>query len=296
MIKTVAQLKALCEERQWTVSEYILQTEAEEQRVPPEEIMEQFLNLASIMEASSRATLESGSQLDHGIIDDFAKKTWDYAQEDRIHVTDKETLEAMARAFSTFETNSGMGKIVAAPTAGSSGIVPAALYTAREKLGASDEDLARGLMVAACVGQFIGGYATFAGSEGGCQAECGAASAMAAGALVELFGGSVDQVFQAASIAIVNILGLVCDPIGGLVQYPCTFRNASGVNNARISADLALAGTTSIIPFEEVCQAMKEVGDAMDESLRETGVGGLAGTPTGHRICQNIFGNCHKKK
>ena len=162
--------------------------------------------------------------------------------------------------------------------------------TAAEDLNASDDDLVRGLLTAIGIGQFIAGYGTFAGSEGGCQAECGAASSMAAAALAELYGGDVEACLNAASIAIVNILGLVCDPLGGLVQYPCTFRNASGVSNARVSADMALAGTFSIIPFDEVCKAMKEVGDALPASLRETGVGGLAGTDTAKNICGKIFG------
>lgn len=136
----------------------------------------------------------------------------------------------------------------------------------------------------------IGKYATFAGAEGGCQAECGSASAMAAAALVEMRGGTPKQVLNAASITIINVLGLVCDPIAGLVQYPCTFRNASGVMNAMIASDIALAGVTSFVPFEEVVQAMGEVGNSLDESLRETGLGGLAGTKTGVRIRKKFLG------
>lgn len=290
MFKTSKELLAYCQEKNCKISAYVLEEEVKHSRLTKEEVRMQVKEMLDVMMDTSKRTLEKGSHLSHGLIDDFAKKTWDYAKEDRIHVTEASLLKSMAMAFSTFECNSGMGKIVAAPTAGSSGILPAALATAKDKLNCGDDLLIDGILTAMGIGQFIGGYATFAGSEGGCQAECGSAASMAAGALVEIFGGSPEESLHGASIALVNILGLVCDPIGGLVQYPCTFRNSSGVMNAMISADLALAGTTSVIPFEEVCQAMNEVGNALPASLRETGLGGLAGTKTGQKICKNIFG------
>lgn len=290
MFKKSKELIEYCQENNCKISEYVLQDEVKHSRLSEKEVRDQVRDMLRVMMETSKKNLEAGSNLPHGLIDDFAKKTWDYANEDRVHVTEPALIKAMAMAFSTFECNSGMGKIVAAPTAGSSGILPAALAAAKEKLDCEDEVLVDGILTAIGIGQFIGGYATFAGSEGGCQAECGSAAAMAAGALVEIFGGSPEESLHGASIALVNILGLVCDPIGGLVQFPCTFRNSSGVTNAMISADLALAGTRSVIPFDEVCQAMNEVGNAMPSSLRETGVGGLAGTKTGQKICKNIFG------
>ncbi|MDD7363209.1 MAG: L-serine ammonia-lyase, iron-sulfur-dependent, subunit alpha [Peptoniphilus sp.] len=289
MLKTAKELIEVCRDNDWKISDYVLEDESKGDEAKKREILDELGHMLAIMKESTSRTLQSGSNLSHDMIRDFGKKTWEYAHSGRKLVSDEETVRAMARAFSTFESNSKMNVIVAAPTAGSCGIVPAALTTAQEDLGIDDEALARGLLVAIGIGQFIGGYGTFAGSEGGCQAECGAASSMAAGALAELYGGSVEDSLNAASIAIVNILGLVCDPLGGLVQYPCTFRNASGVSNARISADLALAGTYSIVPFDEVCQAMKEVGDAMPAALRETGIGGLAGTKTAGAICKQIF-------
>lgn len=290
MFKTSRELIDYCQKNQCKISDFVLEDEAKHSRQTKAQVRAQVKDMLDVMMDTARKNLETGSALPHGLIDDFSKKTWDYANEDRVHVTEPSLIRAMAMAFSTFECNSGMGKIVAAPTAGSSGILPAALSAAKEKLNCSDDLLVDGVLTAIGIGQFIGGYATFAGSEGGCQAECGSAAAMAAGALVEIFGGSPEEALHGASIAFVNVLGLVCDPIGGLVQFPCTFRNSSGVMNAMISADLALAGTKSVIPFEEVCQAMNEVGNALPPSLRETGVGGLAGTKTGQRICKNIFG------
>ena len=199
-------------------------------------------------------------------------------------------MDAMAMAFSTSEVNSTMGKIIAAPTAGSSGILPALMVSAKQRYQFDEQTIQNGFLTSIAIGQMIGKYATFAGAEGGCQAECGSASAMAAAALVEMLGGTPNQVLNAASITIINVLGLVCDPIAGLVQYPCTFRNASGVMNAMMAADIALAGVTSFVPFEEVVQAMGEVGNSLDESLRETGMGGLAGTKTGVRIRKKFLG------
>lgn len=290
MLKTAQALIKICREKNWKISDYVLEEESKGDPEKKEQILSELSHMLGIMKESTSRTLEEGSGLKQNIINDFGKKTWDYSKSGKKFVTDEKTLRAMARAFSTFESNAKMDVIVAAPTAGSCGIVPAALVTAAEDLNATDDDLVRGLLTAIGIGQFIAGYGTFAGSEGGCQAECGAASSMAAAALAELYGGDVETCLNAASIAIVNILGLVCDPLGGLVQYPCTFRNASGVSNARVSADMALAGTFSIIPFDEVCKAMKEVGDALPASLRETGIGGLAGTDTAKTLCGKIFG------
>ena len=172
----------------------------------------------------------------------------------------------MAKAFSTSEVNASMGKIVAAPTAGASGILPSAILSAQEKLNLTDDDLIKGLFTAAGIGEIIAKNATISGAEGGCQAECGAAAAMAAGAIVEMAGGSPEAALNAAGFALTNILGLVCDPIAGLVEYPCALRNASGVVNAFISADMALADVQSIVPFDEVVEAMYKVGKAMPEA------------------------------
>lgn len=289
MLKTTEELIDYCRERDYSLADYVLAMEVIETNRNEAEILKELYKLLAVMLESGENTLETGSNINHHLINNFAKKTWDYANSDRPKVTGREILRPMARAFSGLETNAAMGKVVAAPTAGSAGILPAALLTAKEELNCSDEKLVEGILTAVGIGQFIGGYATFAGAEGGCQSECGAAASMAAGALVSIYNGTIEEIFTGASIALINVLGLVCDPIGGLVQFPCTFRNASGIVNAMISADLALAGTTSIVPFEEICQALKDVGDSMPSDLRETGIGGLAGTRTGQRIMKDLF-------
>lgn len=185
-----------------------------------------------------------------------------------------------------------MGKIVAAPTAGASGIIPAAFTSVQNKLNLDDDTMIKGLLTASQIGGIIAMNATISGAEGGCQAETGAASAMAAAALVEIMGGSVEQSLHAASFAIMNVLGLVCDPIAGLVEFPCALRNASGVTNSIISCDLAMAGVKSIIPFDEVVMSMFEVGNSLPASLRETALGGLANTPTGRTFCASCNGAC----
>ncbi|MDP4090119.1 MAG: L-serine ammonia-lyase, iron-sulfur-dependent, subunit alpha, partial [Bacillota bacterium] len=199
-------------------------------------------------------------------------------------------LKAMTRAFSCSEVNASMGKIVAAPTAGSCGIIPAALITAAESCGKGDEDIINALFTAGEVGAIIAQNATVAGAEGGCQAECGSAAAMAAAAVVEMAGGSPAASLHGASIALQNVMGLICDPIAGLVESPCSKRNASGVVNALCSAEMALAGVASVVPFDEVVEAMYRVGKSMPSELRETALGGLAATPTGSRYKSDIMG------
>ena len=197
---------------------------------------------------------------------------------------------ALMRALAVSELNAAMGRIVASPTAGSCGILPAALLTMQADYGKTEQDCVMALFTAGAVGMVIAENASVAGAQGGCQAECGAAGAMAAAALVELAGGSPRMQAHAVAIALKNILGLVCDPVAGLVEIPCIKRNASGVMGAFVAADLALAGIESAIPADEVIVAMKKVGDAMSPALKETADGGLAATPTGKNLFEQGFG------
>lgn len=187
---------------------------------------------------------------------------------------------AAAYAMGVLEVNASMGRIVAAPTAGSSGVLPGVLMAAKEMYDFSDDELTMALFNAGAVGYLISRNATVAGAEGGCQAEVGAASAMAASALCELFGGSPERCLSAAGDAISNILGLVCDPIGGLVEAPCQKRNAMGVANAVVCAEIAASTTRTLVPFDEVVQVMKNVGSSIPYQLRETALGGLATAPS----------------
>lgn len=192
--------------------------------------------------------------------------------------------QVMAEALKTAECNACMKRIVAAPTAGSGGVLPAVLLPLWRSGSYNEEAICRALYVSAGFGQVVAARATLAGAEGGCQAEVGAASAMAAAALVELRGGTAEQCAEAFAMALTNLEGLVCDPVAGLVEIPCIKRNVIGAMNAVSCADMALAGVVGHIPADEVIDAMAEVGAAMSNDLRETGIGGLAGTPTGKAI------------
>ena len=197
---------------------------------------------------------------------------------------------AMSRALAVAGCNASMGKIVAAPTAGSCGILPACLASLLEDRGMEREAVVMSMFTAGAFGMVIAQRASIAGAQGGCQAECGSAAGMAAAAMVEVMGGTPQQCADACAIAIVNQMGLVCDPVAGLVEIPCIKRNVAGVMTAFSSADMALAGIRPYIPIDECIEAMREVGDALPAALKETAIGGLAGTPTGKALRRRVFG------
>ena len=197
---------------------------------------------------------------------------------------------AISMALAVTEFNSCMGKIVAAPTAGSCGVIPAALISVMDEYDLPKRDIVMSLFTASAIGMVIAKCASIAGAEGGCQAEVGSASAMAAAALTEIFDGTPQMVSDSCAIALKNTMGLVCDPVAGLVEVPCIKRNAMGVANAFTASELACAGIKSVIPADEVILAMRQVGQLMSTSLKETAEGGLAATPTGCRLCRQIFG------
>ena len=196
--------------------------------------------------------------------------------------------QVIAQALEMGESNACMKCIVAAPTAGSCGVLPAVLLPYQAREGLDDNTMVRAMYVAGAIGQVVAAKASIAGAAGGCQAEIGTASAMGAAALCYLGGGDAQAVCHAAAIAIKSMLGLVCDPIAGLVEVPCVKRNAAGAMIAMSSADMALAGIRSAVPPDEVILAMREVGDKMDVSLKETGIGGVAGTPFGQKIAEKM--------
>lgn len=201
-----------------------------------------------------------------------------------------EMVEAVKGAVATNEVNAAMGIICATPTAGSSGTIPGVLFKLEKTHDLTEEQMIDFLFVSSLFGRVVANNASVAGATGGCQAEVGSASAMAAAAAVSIFGGEPEASGHAMALAISNLLGLVCDPVAGLVEIPCVMRNAIGSGNALISADLALAGVESRIPVDEVIEAMDKVGRGLPTELRETGLGGLAGTPTGEAIKRKIFG------
>ena len=206
-----------------------------------------------------------------------------------------EMIEAVKGAVATNEVNAAMGIICATPTAGSSGTIPGVLFKLEKTHDLTEDQMIDFLFTSALFGRVVANNASVAGATGGCQAEVGSASAMAAAAAVAIFGGKPEASGHAMALAISNLLGLVCDPVAGLVEIPCVMRNAIGSGNALISADLALAGVESRIPVDEVIEAMDNVGRNLPASLRETGLGGLAGTSTGEAIKRKIFGDAEKK-
>jgi L-serine dehydratase len=241
-----------------------------------------------VMRESAVAGVQPGVKSTSGITGGDGLRMMRYAEGSPLSGTF--TSKAVARAIAIGEYNAGMGKIVAAPTAGSCGIIPGAVITLMEEKQVSVVDTVMALITAGAIGMVITNLASIAGAEGGCQAECGSAAAMAAAALVEAQGGSPSAVAEAVAMALKMQLGLVCDPVAGLVEVPCIKRNAGGVSIAITAAEMALAGIKSVIPVDEVVDAMREVGEALPASLRETGQGGLAATPTGLAIRQKVFG------
>ena len=287
MFNKAVEVLEQCNSGNKKISDIVMERDIISLEITRRDLVAKMEEVLSVMKASAIEALDKDIMSVSGLTGGNSKKIEDYKNSSKT-LSGEFLNGAMAKAFSTSEVNASMGRVVAAPTAGASGIMPSAILSAQQKLNLTDDDMIRGLFTASGIGEICAKNATISGAEGGCQAECGVAAAMAAGAIVEMAGGTPEASFVAASFALTNIMGLVCDPIGGLVEYPCALRNASGVVNAFISADMALAGVQSLIPFDEVVEAMYKVGKALPESLRETAKGGLAITPTAKRLCDNL--------
>lgn len=272
------------------ISELVIQAECNDMNVSRNDVWRKMKhNLDTMRLAVSRGAHGIGVHSKTGLTGGDAVKIKDYRKSHKTLSGDM-IMSAVQSAIATNEVNAAMGVICATPTAGSSGTLPGVLFTLEKRLGLDEEQMVRFLFTAGGFGMVIANNACIAGATGGCQAEVGSASGMGAAAAVEVAGGTPKQSANAMAIAISNLLGLVCDPIAGLVEVPCINRNAIGSSNVLISADMALAGCESMIPADEVISAMDKVGKNMPESLRETGIGGLAGTPTGQEIRMRIFG------
>ena len=266
----------------------ILEDDMAERNVSKQDSMEHMRTTWDAMLLAA-ATYEGDIKSSSGLVGGDGQRMEEYT-----HNTGKESLcgeyvdECIAGALQMGESNACMKRIVAAPTAGSCGVVPAILITYERMTNTSENDMVKALFVAAGIGDVIARRASISGARGGCQAEIGASSAMAAGALAWLKSGSSHLIIQAAAMALKSLLGLVCDPVAGLVEVPCVKRNASGAMNALCAVDMALAGIESAIPVDEVIDAMREIGDLMHKDLRETGKGGLAATATGMAIAEQL--------
>ncbi|MBS5910018.1 L-serine ammonia-lyase, iron-sulfur-dependent, subunit alpha [Paenibacillus macerans] len=285
--RNLRELVALCDKEVLTISQVMLQDQAAESGQSEAEIMAAMAEYYQIMKEAVRRGLTEEITSTSGLTGGDAKRVNEYRGSGEAAAGDI-ACQAMAYALAVSEVNASMGRIVATPTAGSCGIIPGVFVSAQERFGWEDEHLVRGLFCAGAIGYVIANNSFISGAEGGCQAEIGSAIGMAAGAMVELRGGTPEQAVHAVGLALKNTLGLICDPVGGLVEIPCIVRNGFGAVNALAAADMALAGVRSAIPSDEVIDVMLEVGSAMPSRHRETAQGGLAQTPTGRKIMKEL--------
>lgn len=282
--KNGKELLALCEENNIKISEVMRQRECILGETSLPEIERQMRRVWEVMKASAKKAIKEPSKSMGGLIGGEAHLLANHLSSGK-QICGNILSRGITYAMAVLEVNATMGVIVAAPTAGSSGIVPGLLLSLQEEHRLSEGSIMDALFNAAAIGYLAMRNATVAGAVGGCQAEVGVASAMAASAAVELLGGSPKQCLNAASTVLMNMLGLVCDPVGGLVEYPCQYRNATGVANALVAAELALSGVPQLIPFDEMLATMYSVGKRLPAELRETALGGCATTPTACAAC-----------
>jgi L-serine dehydratase len=284
---TTTELKSMTQLHSMKISEIAVMHEAERDETDVIAIKEKMALSLTVMKSNIKTGVANCSPSLGGLIGANAKAMHEY-QANAITLGGEIQSKAISYALAITEENARMKRIVACPTAGACGVVPGCLVATCEVRNLDDDVLTSALFCASAIGIIIAHGATISGAVGGCQAEVGAASAMAACALVELLGGSVDECINAAAIALKNVLGLVCDPVGGLVEVPCSKRNAMGVANAIAAADMARAGITSVIPLDEVILAMKQIGQQLPFELKETSKGGIAVSKTAKEINKNI--------
>lgn len=289
MFKNVKELIAKCEAENKAIYEVMMEQEMSVTGLSKEEV---YAHMNRNLETMEKAVEEGiqGVTSKTGLTGGDAVLMKQYIESGK-SIADYTLLDAVSKAVATNEVNAAMGKICATPTAGSAGVVPGVLFALKDKLQLSRTDMLNFLLTSGAFGFVVANNASISGAAGGCQAEVGSAAAMAAAAVVEAAGGTPQQSAEGFAICMKNMLGLVCDPVAGLVEVPCVKRNAAGASNAIVSADMALAGIESRIPTDEVIDAMYRIGQTMPSALRETGRGGLAGTPTGQRLKQQIFGD-----
>ncbi|MBR6954020.1 MAG: L-serine ammonia-lyase, iron-sulfur-dependent, subunit alpha [Clostridia bacterium] len=288
--ESVSELVAAARDRGVRISDVVLEDQAAVMEKTPLELFEKMEIDLQVMRSAIADGEREGQRSMSGLTGGEGFRMNRYVAEKDGGLCGPFLGRAMAHALAVAGCNASMGRIVAAPTAGSCGILPGCLISLLEEGRIQEREAVMAMFTAGGFGMVIAGRASIAGAQGGCQAECGSAAAMAAAALVELMGGTPDQCADACAIAIASQMGLVCDPVAGLVEIPCIKRNVSGLMIAFSSADLALAGVEARIPADECLDAMREVGDALPASLKETAGGGLAATPTGRRLQEQVFG------
>lgn len=277
--------KTYCEEKEISLPQSVIEYEVDQKNGEDSQIKAGLLKAYGVMKDAVKTGLEEDMISRSGMINNGAKKVYNYP----VAVLSPEFQKLISRALAAKEVNSCMGRVVAAPTAGASGILPGTLVTLQEIHDLADEEIVNGLLVGAGIALIIEEKASLAGAVGGCQAETGSAAAMASGAIVYCLGGNIDQVFTAVAITIQCMLGLVCDPVAGLVEVPCVVRNASAAAIAFSSAQIALANVNAVIPVDECVEAMGEIGASMESRYKETAMGGLAATLTGQEISKRVL-------
>ena len=289
LAKTGKELLEICIQERISLGEYAIRLEMQDTGLSRDEVREKMRRNLEVMKNGATEGREKKVYSVSGLIGGDAYRLERYLHKGNT-LTGELTVKAMAMALSSSEVNASMGRIVACPTAGSCGILPAVVLSAGEKLNKNDEELIDALFSASAVGLIIGMNATLSGAEGGCQAECGSAAAMGAAAVVEMMGGKPEMALNAGAIVLKNILGLICDPVAGLVEIPCAKRNAAGAISALCTADMVMAGIVSKIPFDDMVNAMYKVGKALPEAFRETAMGGTATTQKGLELKKEVFG------
>jgi L-serine dehydratase len=294
MFRNVAELVELAESKNVKISQIMIEQEMAVTGKSRETILQQMETNLEVMEKAVERGLK-GVQSHSGLTGGDAVLLQNYIKSGKSLSGDL-LLDAVSKAVATNEVNAAMGTICATPTAGSAGVVPGTLFAVKNKLNPTRLQMVEFLFTAGAFGFVVANNASISGAAGGCQAEVGSASGMAAAAIVEMAGGTPSQCAEAMAITLKNMLGLVCDPVAGLVEVPCVKRNAMGAANAMVAADMALAGITSRIPCDEVIEAMYKIGQTMPVALRETAQGGLAATPTGRELEAKIFGLPLNKK
>lgn len=284
--KNAEELISLCRRESVPISRIMLLRECSLGETDTQTVMQRMGKALSIMRSSATIPLTRTVRSMGGLIGGQAQLLSAHSQAGK-SICGAVLQKAVTYAMAVLEVNASMGLIVAAPTAGASGVVPGLLLALQEEYDIPDERLLEGLLNAGAIGYLAMRNATVAGAVGGCQAEVGVASAMAASAAVELMGGSPEQCLDAASTVMMNMLGLVCDPVGGLVEYPCQNRNAAGVANALVAAELSLSGIRQLIPFDEMLAVMYKVGRSLPCELKETALGGCAAAPSACALCKH---------
>ncbi|MGM0499486.1 MAG: L-serine ammonia-lyase, iron-sulfur-dependent, subunit alpha [Bacillota bacterium] len=286
----IEELIEIAENNDITLAQVVINREKDLTEKTEAEVRDTMRHSLQVMRESIEKGLNEDIKSMSGLTGGDAKKV-EKARKEGKSITGDLFSRILSHTLAVSELNAAMGKIVACPTAGSCGILPGSLITIADENEFTDEEIIDALFVAAGFGEVIAKQASVSGAAGGCQAECGSASSMTAAAITYLMGGSKKEVAAAAAMALKNLLGLVCDPVAGLVEVPCIKRNTIGSSNAVTAAEMALAGVESVIPVDEVIVAMKKVGDALPDSLKETSLGGLAATPTALKIKEELLEN-----